>query len=116
MSNNATTLAAALEKRGLPGAWHSKIIEAMAECNMLGEMHATSQDTLAIAKAQATAKGLEVAHNMVAASLARLQIPLPGPGKKLDPWQISAAGKAAGWPSQRIMEVKAQAARCGLLD
>jgi hypothetical protein len=119
MSNKATTLAAALEKQGLPEPWHKKILAALSECGMLGEqMHATSssQDALATMKAQATAQGLEMVRGMVRAGLARLQIEMPSPGAKLDSWRISAAAKREGWPTGRVLELKAMAARAGLLD
>jgi hypothetical protein len=116
-SNNATTLSAALEKRGLPSGWHAKILDAMAECGMLSsQMHAvSSQDALMAAKTEANLRGLEQIHARCAMDLARLQVPMPKPGTKLDPWAISAACKSAGWSTQRAMELKASLAAINLL-
>ena len=105
-----SSLKAALEKRGLPAGWHSKIMDAMAECGMTpGAVHAVNDDTR-LAKTLANYEGLKAIHARCAMDLARLQIAPPKSGVKLDTFSISAAAKSQGWPTQRVMELKASLA------
>jgi hypothetical protein len=110
-----SALKAALEKHGLPAPWASKIMDAMAECGMTpGAVHAVSnQEALALAKAEANARGIQQIQARCAADLARIQVELPKVGYKLSPYAISAAAKAAGWHTSKILELKASLARAG---
>jgi hypothetical protein len=85
-----------------------------------GRVHAVSNndavDALKIAKAQANAREHEAVLRLVQAGLARLEMPMPKAGGTLDPWALSSAAKAKGWDTQKILELKAQAARAGLLS
>src|SRR6516225_824200 len=92
---NALDSAGLLDKSGIGRDGNSRV-------------HATNETTHA-AKTLANMQGLEVVYKRVCAELARASIPVPAAGKKLDPYSVSAACRAAGFDSARIMQLKASA-------
>jgi len=103
--SKATTLAAALEKQGLPSGWHDKILRAMSECGMLGDGAGAVHAVSSTAKTSQNLRNLDLVQATAARDLMSLGVPVNAAGR-VDLMALNSAMTSAGWDPIRRMTCK----------